>query len=97
VNLSWTTPLSVLIGLILASAFPAIVVYGQELVPGKVGMISGLFFGVAFGVAGLGAALLGILADRTSIEYIYQVCAYLPLIGLLAWLLPETHRRRGAI
>jgi len=97
VNLYWTTPLTVLIGLILASAFPAIVVYGQEIVPGKVGMISGLFFGVAFGVAGLGAALLGMLADRTSIEYIYRVCAYLPLIGLLAWQLPETHRRRGAI
>jgi FSR family fosmidomycin resistance protein-like MFS transporter len=87
--------LTVLIGLILASAFPAIVVYGQELVPGKVGMISGMFFGFAFGVGGLGAALLGVLADRTSIEYVYQVCAYLPLMGLLAGLLPDVKRRSG--
>jgi len=95
VSLFWTGPLTVLIGLILASAFPAIVVYGQELVPGKVGMISGMFFGFAFGVGGLGAALLGVLADRTSIEYVYQVCAYLPLFGLLAWLLPDIKRRPG--
>jgi MFS transporter, FSR family, fosmidomycin resistance protein len=94
VPLFWTGPLTVLIGLILASAFPAIVVYGQELVPGKVGMISGLFFGLAFGVGGLGAALLGVLADRTSIEYVYQVCAYLPLMGLLAALLPDIERRQ---
>ena len=95
VGLFWTGPLTVLIGLILASAFPAIVVYGQELVPGKVGMISGMFFGFAFGVGGLGAALLGVLADRTSIEYVYQVCAYLPLMGLLAGLLPDVKRRSG--
>jgi len=93
VGLFWTGPLTVLIGLILASAFPAIVVYGQELVPGKVGMISGMFFGFAFGVGGLGAALLGVLADRTSIEYVYRVCAYLPLMGLLAALLPDVKRR----
>jgi MFS transporter, FSR family, fosmidomycin resistance protein len=93
VSLFWTAPLTVVIGLILASAFPAIVVYGQELVPGKVGMISGLFFGFAFGFGGLGAALFGVLADRTSIEYVYQVCAYLPLIGLLAALLPDIRRR----
>jgi FSR family fosmidomycin resistance protein-like MFS transporter len=97
VSLFWTGPLTVLIGLILASAFPAIVVYGQELVPGKVGMISGMFFGFAFGVGGVGAALLGVLADATSIEYVYQVCAYLPLIGLLAGLLPDIKRRPGTL
>lgn len=95
VSLFWTAPVTVVIGLILASAFPAIVVYGQELIPGKVGMISGVFFGFAFGVGGLGAALLGVLADRTSIEYVYQVCAYLPLMGLLAGLLPDLKRRPG--
>ena len=97
VDLFWTVPVTAAIGLILASAFPAIVVYGQELVPGKVGMISGLFFGFAFGVAGIGAALLGVLADHTSIVFVYEVCAYLPLIGLLAWLLPDIRRRPGAI
>ena len=87
VNLFWTGVLSVIIGLILASAFSAILVYAQELVPGKVGMISGLFFGLAFGVAGIGAALLGRLADHTSIEFVYHLCAYLPALGLLtAWL-----------
>ncbi|HTW74490.1 MAG TPA: MFS transporter [Steroidobacteraceae bacterium] len=88
-SLAWTGPLTVLIGLILASAFPAIVVYAQELMPGRVGMISGLFFGFAFGIGGVGAALLGVLADATSIEFIYRVCAYLPLIGLLGGLLPD--------
>ncbi len=88
-SLAWTGPLSVIIGFILASAFPAIVVYAQELVPGRVGMISGLFFGFAFGIGGLGAALLGVLADATSIEFVYHICAYLPLIGLLAALLPD--------
>jgi FSR family fosmidomycin resistance protein-like MFS transporter len=87
----------VMIGLILASAFPAIVVYAQELVPGKVGMIAGLFYGLAFGIGGLGAALLGVLADHTSVEYVYRVCSYLPLIGVLAWLLPDIRRRAGAI
>ncbi|HEY4305082.1 MAG TPA: MFS transporter [Gemmatimonadaceae bacterium] len=91
-NLFWTGPLTVVIGLILASAFPAIVVFAQDLVPGKVGMISGLFFGFSFGMAGLGAAALGWLADRTSIEMVYTVCAYLPLIGLLAWRLPKVQR-----
>jgi FSR family fosmidomycin resistance protein-like MFS transporter len=87
VNLFWTGVLSVVIGLILASAFSAILVYAQELVPGKVGMISGLFFGLAFGVAGIGAALLGRLADHTSIELVYHLCSYLPALGLLtAWL-----------
>jgi MFS transporter, FSR family, fosmidomycin resistance protein len=88
-SLAWTAPLTVIIGFILASAFPAIVVYAQELVPGRVGMISGLFFGFAFGIGGLGAALLGLLADDTSIEFVYRICAYLPLIGLLAALLPD--------
>lgn len=88
VGLFWTAALSVIIGLILASAFSAIVVYAQELVPGKVGTISGLFFGFAFGMGGIGAALLGRLADATSIETVYQFCAYLPLIGLLTAFLP---------
>jgi FSR family fosmidomycin resistance protein-like MFS transporter len=81
--------LSVLIGLILASAFSAILVYAQELVPGRVGMISGLFFGFAFGVAGIGAAVLGDLADHTSIEFVYHLCSYLPALGLLAAWLPD--------
>jgi len=88
VNLFWTGVLSVIIGMILASAFSAILVYAQELVPGKVGAISGLFFGFAFGMGGLGAALLGQLADATSIATVYQVCAFLPLIGLLTAFLP---------
>jgi len=88
-NLFWTGPLTVAIGLILASAFPAILVYAQELIPGKIGTISGLFFGLAFGMGGIGAALLGRLADHTSITYVYQVCAFLPMIGLLACFLPN--------
>lgn len=95
-NLFWTGPLTVAIGLILASAFPAIVVFAQDLVPGKVGMISGMFFGFSFGMAGLGAAALGWLADKTSIETVYQACAFLPLIGLLAARLPKTEVRRHA-
>jgi len=91
-NLFWTEILSVVIGLILASAFSVIVVYAQELVPGKVGMISGLCFGFAFGVAGLGAALLGWLADLTSINFVYLVCSYLPAMGLLAAFLPNIER-----
>lgn len=89
VNLLWTAVLTVPIGLILASAFSAILVYAQELLPGRVGLVAGLFFGLAFGVAGLGAAVLGWLADATSIQYVYGVCAYLPLIGLLTGLLPS--------
>jgi MFS transporter, FSR family, fosmidomycin resistance protein len=88
-NLFWTTVLSVVIGLVIASAFSAILVYAQELVPGRVGTISGIFFGFAFGMGGLGAALLGQLADRTSIEFVYRLCAYLPLIGLLTACLPD--------
>jgi len=95
-SLFWTGILSVVIGLILASAFSAIVVYAQELIPGKIGMVSGLFFGFAFGLGGVGAALLGQLADHTSIGYVYQVCAFLPAIGILAAFLPnmEPVRRR---
>jgi MFS transporter, FSR family, fosmidomycin resistance protein len=93
VNLFWTGVLSVIIGLVLASAFSAIVVFGQELVPGKVGMISGLFFGFAFGVAGLGAAVLGRVADAYGIYTVYRICALLPAIGLLAGLLPDLRQR----
>ena len=88
-NLFWTGILSVIIGLVLASAFSAILVYAQELVPGNVGAVSGLFFGFAFGMGGVGAALLGQLADRTSLAFVYQVCAFLPAIGLLAAFLPN--------
>jgi MFS transporter, FSR family, fosmidomycin resistance protein len=91
-SLFWTGPLTVIVGLILASAFPAILVYAQELVPGKVGMISGLFFGLAFGAGGIGAAWLGALVDATSLEYVYRLCAYLPLIGVLAVFLPDAER-----
>ncbi len=94
-SLFWTGPLTVIIGLLLASAFPAIVVYAQELVPGKVGTISGLFFGLAFGLGGLGAALLGRLADSTSIEFVYRVCAVLPALGLLTAFLPNIGSGRG--
>jgi len=95
-NLFWTGILSVVIGLILASAFSAIVVYAQELVPGRVGTISGLFFGLAFGMAGVGAAFLGRLADRSGIYFVYQVCAFLPAIGLLTGFLPNLDRRKRA-
>jgi len=89
VSLVGTVILTVFIGVILASAFSAILVYAQELVPGKVGMIAGLFFGFAFGIAGIGSAALGHLADRTSIEFVFSLCAFLPLIGLLTVLLPD--------
>jgi FSR family fosmidomycin resistance protein-like MFS transporter len=93
-NLFWTRILTVVIGLILASAFSAIVVYAQELVPGRVGLISGVFFGFAFGMAGLGAAVLGRLADSVGIEAVYRVCAFLPMIGLLAAFLPNLEKPR---
>jgi FSR family fosmidomycin resistance protein-like MFS transporter len=93
VSLFWTGPLTFVIGMMLASAFPAIVVYAQELFPGKVGMVSGLFFGLAFGMAGVGAALLGRLADLRSIEYVYQLCSFLPLLGLAAAFLPDLGRK----
>ena len=88
-NLFWTSILSVIIGLILASAFSAILVYGQELMPGRIGMVSGLFFGLAFGLGGVGSAALGKLADHTSIDFVYHVCAYLPAIGILTAFLPD--------
>ncbi len=84
--------LSMVIGLVLASAFSAIVVFAQELVPGNVGMIAGVFFGLMFGFGGIGAALLGHLADLHGIEYVYRLCAYLPLLGILTILLPSTGR-----
>jgi FSR family fosmidomycin resistance protein-like MFS transporter len=95
-NLFWTGVLSVPIGIILASAFPAIVVYAQELMPSRVGTVAGLFFGFAFGMAGIGAAVLGELADVTGIQYVFHVCSFLPVIGLLAGFLPhlETESRR---
>ncbi len=89
-NLFWTGVLSLIIGFVIASAFSAILVYAQDLVPGRVGMISGLFFGFAFGMGGIGAAVLGKLADMTSIIFVYKVCAYLPAIGLLTGLLPNS-------
>jgi len=95
-NLMWTGVLTVVIGLILASAFSAILVYAQELIPGRVGMISGLFFGFAFGMGGIGAAVLGQLADTHGIEYVYQLCAYLPLMGLITVFLPKLEQPRHA-
>jgi MFS transporter, FSR family, fosmidomycin resistance protein len=95
-TLFWTRILTVVIGLILASAFSAILVYAQELVPNRVGLIAGVFFGFAFGIAGLAAAVLGQVADRTSIEFVYRLCAFLPAIGILTWFLPnieQTYRR----
>jgi MFS transporter, FSR family, fosmidomycin resistance protein len=91
-GLGGTAVLVAIIGVVLASAFSAIVVYAQELVPGRVGLISGLFFGLAFGLAGIGAALLGWLADLTSIAFVYQLCAWLPLMGVVAWWLPDMER-----
>jgi FSR family fosmidomycin resistance protein-like MFS transporter len=90
VDLFWTAMLSVVIGFILASAFSAIVVFAQELVPGNVGMIAGVFFGLMFGFSGIGAALLGLLADSHGIEYVYKLCSFLPLVGVLTILLPST-------
>jgi MFS transporter, FSR family, fosmidomycin resistance protein len=89
VGLTATLVLTVIIGLVLSSAFSAIVVYGQELMPGRVGMVSGLFFGLAFGMGGIGAAVLGQLADWTSIEFVYRVCSFLPMIGLFTVFLPN--------
>jgi FSR family fosmidomycin resistance protein-like MFS transporter len=89
VNLAWTVVCMILIGIILASAFPAIIVYGQELMPEKLGMVSGLFFGLAFGMGAIGSAVLGILADKTSVYYMFQVSSYLPLLGLVTGFLPN--------
>lgn len=93
-DLLWTGVLSVTIGLIISSAFSAILVYGQELIPGKVGLVAGLFFGLAFGMGGLGSALLGNLADHTSINYVFKVCAFLPLIGILTGFLPNIEAKK---
>ena len=95
-NLLWTEVLTVIIGLILASAFSAIVVFAQELVPGRVGTVAGIFFGFAFGAGGLGAAMLGQLADATSIDTVFTVCSFLPAIGLLTWFLPNIEPARHA-
>ena len=89
VGLGWTIALSIVIGLVLASAFPAIIVYAQDMLSHRIGMVSGLFYGFSFGLGGVGAAVLGLLADRFGIEFVYQVCAFLPLLGLLAAFLPD--------
>ncbi len=94
-NLFWTVALTVPIGLILSSAFSAMVVYAQELMPGRIGMISGLFFGLAFGSGGLGAAILGTIADNTSLQFIFELCSVLPAIGLLAFYLPNTQQLKS--
>jgi len=94
VGLGTSAVLTMIIGFMLASAFPAMIVYAQELVPGKVGTISGMFFGLAFGLAGIGAAVLGEVADHWGIVTVYKLCSYLPLIGLLAMFLPDLHRKR---
>ncbi|WP_042303685.1 MFS transporter [Paraburkholderia kururiensis] len=95
-NLFWTGVLTVVIGVVLASAFSAILVYAQELIPGKVGMVAGLFFGFAFGLGGIGAAVLGQLADATSIAYVYKVCSFLPLLGVLTVFLPNVEAKKAA-
>jgi MFS transporter, FSR family, fosmidomycin resistance protein len=95
VDLQWTGILTFVIGLILSSAFSAIVVFAQELMPGKVGAVSGLFFGFAFGIGGIGAAVLGGLADRHGIEFVYRICAYLPLLGMVAAFLPNIEHHVG--
>jgi FSR family fosmidomycin resistance protein-like MFS transporter len=94
-NLFWTGVLTVVIGVVLASAFAAIIVYAQELIPGNVGMVAGLFFGFAFGLGGVGAAVLGNLADATSISYVYKVCSFLPLLGILTVFLPNIENKRA--
>lgn len=92
VGLVWTVVMSFCVGLILSSAFPAILLYAQELLPYQLGLISGLFFGLAFGVAGIASAVLGKFADIYGIEAIYQVCAYMPLLGLITWFLPDLQK-----
>jgi FSR family fosmidomycin resistance protein-like MFS transporter len=94
-SLFWTSILSVVIGVILASAFSAILVYAQDLIPSKIGTVSGLFFGLAFGLGGIGAALLGKLADHTSINFVYHVCSFLPALGILTAFLPDLAARRS--
>jgi MFS transporter, FSR family, fosmidomycin resistance protein len=94
VGLMWVGILTFVIGLILSSAFSAIVVFAQELMPGNVGAVSGLFFGFAFGIGGIGAAVLGGLADSHGIEFVYRICAYLPLLGIVAAFLPNIEHQR---
>jgi FSR family fosmidomycin resistance protein-like MFS transporter len=94
VNLFWTIVLAVIIGLIISSAFSAILVYATDLVPGKVGLIAGLFFGLSFGLGGIGSAVLGVLADHTSINFVFKVCAYLPLLGIITGLFPDLRKAR---
>jgi FSR family fosmidomycin resistance protein-like MFS transporter len=96
VGLTWTCALSFVIGFVLSSAFSAIVVFAQELMPGKVGAVSGLFFGFAFGIGGIGAAVLGGLADQYGVEFVYRICAYLPLLGMVAAFLPDIEHRSPA-
>ena len=93
VNLFWTDVLMIIIGMIISSAFPAIIVYAQELIPKKLGMISGLFYGFAFGMGALGSALLGVLADHTSIQYVYHICSFLPIIGVICYFLPNLKKK----
>ncbi|HSY53440.1 MAG TPA: MFS transporter [Opitutaceae bacterium] len=95
-NLFWCATLTVVIGLVLASAFSAILVYAQELIPNRIGLVSGIFFGFAFGMGGIGSAVLGSLADHTSINYVFHVCSFLPLIGLLTAFLPTMEKKRAA-
>ena len=93
-NLEWTIILSFCVGLMLSSAFPAILLYAQELLPTKLGMVSGLFFGFAFGVAGVASAVLGNIADKTSIEFVYKICAFMPLLGLVTFFLPNLKKKQ---
>lgn len=93
-DLFWTAILTIIIGLLMASAFPAILVYAHELIPGRVGLVSGLFFGFAFGLGGLGAAGMGYIADFKGINFIYQLCSYLPALGVVAWFLPNLEKNR---
>ena len=95
-DLFWTAVLTIIIGLLMASAFPAILVYAHELLPGRVGLVSGVFFGFAFGLGGIGAAAMGRIADAYDIAFVYQLCSYLPAIGLVAWLLPNLEGRRAS-
>jgi FSR family fosmidomycin resistance protein-like MFS transporter len=94
-SLFWTGVLTIVIGLLMASAFPAILVYAHELLPGRVGLVSGMFFGFAFGLGGIGAAAMGRIADASSIAFVYQLCSYLPVIGLVVWLLPDLEGDRA--
>jgi FSR family fosmidomycin resistance protein-like MFS transporter len=96
VGLGWTVVLSFIIGFVLSSAMPAMIVYAQELVPGRVGLISGLFFGLAFGMGGLGAAAIGVIADHFGIVTTYELCSFLPVIGLLAMFLPHIRAAQHA-